>query len=122
MFKLKNFYLNVNQKMKLIEILLIVGSILAAFKIPSDMIWLFMIFILFSILYYIHIQQKKVGHLELTSIFVSASFVGIITYNFAVSVITAAPNYFDFWIIVTLIYYFLFTGLLYRVLTNKRNL
>ena len=75
------FQLDVSQRTKLIEILLIVGSIVAAFKIPTSMIWVFMLFVLFSVLYYILLIQKEKDFsslLSFISAFVSASFVGIV--------------------------------------------
>ena len=50
----RKFQLDTSQRTKLIEILLIVGSIVAAFKMPTKMIWLFMLFFFMfhSVLHY----------------------------------------------------------------------
>ena len=94
----RKFQLDTSQRTKLIEILLIVGSIVAAFKMPTKMIWLFMLFFLCSILYYI-IIQKETGDttptpfLAVISIVISASFVGIIVFNFALSLFEALSGF-----------------------------
>jgi len=87
------FQLDKSQKTKLIEILLIVGSIVAAFKIPASLIWIFMLFVLCSILYYIVIQKEgeNISFISIISAFISGSFVGIIIYNFAVSLMGMYP-------------------------------
>ena len=133
MWKTKfQFQLDISQRTKLIEILLIVGSIVAAFKIPTSMIWLFMLFVLFSILYYILLIQKEKDFsslLSLISAFVSASFVGIVIYNFAISLISTYLK--DFVItfgfalgvvfgvvlgVLIIIYYIFFTFIIYKAL------
>lgn len=85
------FQLDVSQRTKLIEILLIVGSIVAAFQISTNVIWFFMFFVLFAILYYIFLIQKENDVsplLSLLSCVVSASFVGIVIFNMASSLIS----------------------------------
>jgi hypothetical protein len=132
MWKTKfQFQLDISQRTKLIEILLIVGSIVAAFKIPTKMLWLFMLFVLLSILYYILIQKEKDFSklLDVTSIFVSASFVGIVIYNFAISLISMledfvitfgfAPGVVVLGVVLGVlisIYYVFFTFIIYKAL------
>lgn len=132
MWKTKfQFQLDISQRTKLIEILLIVGSIVAAFKIPTKMLWLFMLFVLLSILYYILIQKEKdfSNLLDVTSIFVSASFVGIVIYNFAISLISMledfvitsgfAPGVVVLGVVLGVlisIYYVFFTFIIYKAL------
>ena len=80
----RNFQLpNAGRRMQLIEILLIVGSIMAAFNKSPIIIALFMLFVLFSILYYIFVQKEKenFSYIGITSTIVSSSFVVIIIYN-----------------------------------------
>ena len=121
------FQLGVRQRTKLIEILLIVGSIVAAFKIPTRMVWLFMFFALFAILYYILIQKENDFSplLSLSSLLVSASFVGIVIFNMASSLISTYLKdiviTFRFVLgailgFVLCIYYVFFTYVIYRAL------
>jgi hypothetical protein len=53
------FTLDIPQKLKLIEILLIVGALLSALILPESLLIIFMFFIIFSIIYFVHIQQKN---------------------------------------------------------------
>ena len=122
--------LDIDQRTKLIEILLIVGSIIVAFKIPTSMIWLFMFFVLFSIVYYIlNLQEEKGPIMGTLSVAISASFVGIIIYNFAVSLISTYLK--DFIItfgvvsgvvlgivlgVISISYYVVFTFIIYKAL------
>jgi len=117
----RKFQLDTSQRTKLIEILLIVGSIVAAFKMPTKMIWLFMLFFLCSILYYI-IIQKETGDttptpfLAVISIVISASFVGIIVFNFALSLFEALSGFSLVIVALTIIYYIVFTIIIYKAL------
>ena len=109
--------LGIDQRTKLIEILLIVGSIIVAFKIPTSMIWLFMFFVLFSIVYYIlNLQEEKGPIMGTLSVAISAFFVGIISYNLGISLITGNPEYALIYEVLTIIYYFLFTFIIYKAL------
>ena len=120
----RKFQLDTSQRTKLIEILLIVGSIVAAFKMPTKMIWLFMLFFLCSILYYI-IIQKETGDttpppfLAVISIVISASFVGIIVFNFALSLFEALSGFSLVIVALTIIYYIVFTIIIYKALMGK---
>ena len=120
----RKFQLDTSQRTKLIEILLIVGSIVAAFKMPTKMIWLFMLFSLCSILYYI-IIQKETGDttptpfLAVISIVISASFVGIIVFNFALSLFEALSGFSLVIVALTIIYYIVFTIIIYKALMGK---
>jgi len=119
----RKFQLDTSQRTKLIEILLIVGSIVAAFKMPTKMIWLFMLFFC-SILYYI-IIQKETGDttptpfLAVISIVISASFVGIIVFNFALSLFEALSGFSLVIVALTIIYYIVFTIIIYKALMGK---
>ncbi len=98
------FYLHeISQKTKLIEILLIVGSLIVAFKTPEALYskyiglkdtavtMIFIFFALFSIMYYILIQKelnentKKI--INIISFFVAVSFSAIPSSILAISMV-----------------------------------
>src|SRR3989344_3732728 len=72
---MKTIYLDTNQKLKLIEILLIVGSILVAFN-PTTLSILFPLFLVFAITHYIGLQAK------IKSIITSYILSGLIAFCF----------------------------------------
>ena len=109
---MKHVCLSIAQKTKLIEILLIVGSIIAAFKLPINLIWMFILFVIFSILYYILIQNNllKKGLLSrLISFLVASLFSGVLIYHFVISL--AQQLYPPYKLLIYLIF-FMFYGLL----------
>lgn len=84
--------LNDSQRLHFLEILLIVGSILAAFKLPATMSWLFWIFVFCSLLYYVVLHETpkpKTKSSQLIPGLISASFAAVVVYNFGVSLIQA---------------------------------
>ena len=88
------------------------------------MIWLFMLFILCSILYYITIQKEEGDttsnpFLAIISIVISASFVGIIIFNFALSLFEAHPEFSPAIGVIICIYYVVFTIIIYKALIGK---
>ena len=112
-----------DQKVNLLEMLLIVGSIIAAFQLPSSMIWMFMFFAFMAILYYISLQageNLRTTYMKSVSILTSASFVGVLSFQFGVSVINTFPNYVIPFLILTFIYYVVFTGIIYEALTKEK--
>ncbi len=112
-----------SRKEKLIEILLIMGSILAAFNLPKDLIWLFMFFLLMSVMYFIYLKEPKMkkfnSFLLFISVLISFSFIGVVIYNFAISLIGSnPPQLASIDLILCMIYYIIFglilTAALYR--------
>ena len=102
---LKEVFENINlekkQKIKLIELLLLVGSILVAFKSQPDALgWVFMFFIFFSIVYYIFIQKdifKPNIIANLIPIMIAVTFSTILNVNLFVSfgkeIISLSPTF-----------------------------
>ena len=90
-FKETFFLEKYEQKAKLIELLIIIGALIFTFKIPEEINWIFLIFIGFSVPYFIIIQKEEDGikeYLELInflSIIVSVSFSSILAYSMAVA-------------------------------------
>ena len=92
-FKETFFLEKYEQKAKLIELLIIIGALIFAFKIPEEINWIFLIFIGFSVPYFIIIQKEEEEdgikeHVELInflSIIVSVSFSSILAYSMAVA-------------------------------------
>ena len=84
----KKEILNDSQKLKFIEILLLVGSIFAAFKIPQELIWLFMLFIFIGLVLYVAIQVgiKSIRWYNLFVYIASLCFSATYTYLFTISV------------------------------------
>ena len=95
------------QKLKFIEILLIVGAIISAFQLPLEMIWIFMLFVLFSLLYYIYLQRedKSIRVFNFFAVFVATYFSGIFTYLFSVSLLTVTIQYFPYTMVIPIVYY-----------------
>jgi hypothetical protein len=121
-----DIHLDKDKKIKLIELLLIVGAILAAFNLPPQHILLFMLFVLFSIWYYIEVQTGNETGLILTIIaaFVATSFVGIITYNIVICLIDSIYNVSNlisiiFVLIISIVYYLFFSYLIFIALTRN---
>lgn len=133
------FYLNdIAQKTKLIEILLIVGSLIVAFKTPEALYskyigikdtavtMIFIFFALFSIAYYILVQKEvnenTKGIINTTSFFVAVSFSAIPSSILAISMVknissfsTALISYF----LVVVVYLGLFTTIIWAALRVK---
>lgn len=108
------------QKLKFVEILLIVGSILSAFNLPLEMVWVFMLFILFSLLYYVYLQRndKNVKTFNYFAIFVSGYFSGVYTYLFSVSLLTVTIHYYPYTVSIPILYYSVLTWTFYKVLSK----
>ena len=88
----ETFYLEkYEQKAKLIELLIIIGALIFAFKIPEEINWIFLIFIGFSVPYFIIIQKEKdkikeyMILINFLSVIVSVSFSSILAYSMAVA-------------------------------------
>ena len=115
------FYLTPTQKIKLIEILLIVGAILAGFKLTDRLFYFFMLFVLVSIVYFIQIQGKIRNKISLFifSGLISFSFVGIVSYNFFIALYNNTVND-GFTIFLYLVYFVLFSIILFFTLYNEK--
>ena len=118
---LYSFYLTPTQKIKLIEILLIVGAILAGFKLTDRLFYFFMLFVLVSIVYFIQIQGKIRNKISLFifSGLISFSFVGIVSYNFFIALYNNTVND-GFTIFLYLVYFVLFSIILFFTLYNEK--
>lgn len=78
------------QKMQLVELLLLVGTLSATFNLMKEWIWFYMLFALTSIVYFIVIQKLNRGNKEKTitswlSFFIAVLFSGLISGNFFIS-------------------------------------
>ncbi len=60
-----NFYLdklkleNSEKKLRLIELLLLIGTLSATFNLPKEWTWIYMLFLLLSIVYFVLIQKES---------------------------------------------------------------
>ncbi len=110
--------LDKDQKLKLIELLLIIGTLSATFNLAKDWIWLYMLFALTSIIYFIIIQkdfQNKI-FIYIIAIFISTIFSGIITGNLFVTIVKD-PHVPPFiYLILFIIYYIVFSVIIFLAL------
>jgi len=114
---LEKFNLDIEGQKKLIEILLIVGSILVALKLPDSMIWIFMLFVLMAILYYI--TAKKISKPDrLLPLAVSCTFTGIVTGILFINVNTPISLLYIKMILFG-IYYVVFTLIIWAALIRR---
>jgi hypothetical protein len=114
---LDRFNLDTEGQKKLIELLIITGSILVALKLPDSMIWLFMLFLLMAIFYFITIK-KDFKRNRLLPLFVSCSFTGIVTTILFMNM--NIPFFFPYLkIIMFSIYYVTFTIIIWVALIKR---
>lgn len=119
----QELYLDRKQKLKLVELLLIVGSLMTAFQLPTDLRWMFPIFALFSILYHISIESKKEQVLSMSAVMISISFTGIITYNLGIGIWALTPQIGILYVstaLVIMAYYLFFAYLIYTALAKNK--
>ena len=114
-----------SEKLKLIELLLIIGSILIAFKEqPENMIDIFMIYLFFSIIYYIFIHNLKLDtgynwFFNLIPLIIAASFSIMLNVNLFLSVGANALSKFPtFMAALYMLYYVVFSFIIYAALAN----
>ncbi len=119
----KQFIFKKAQKIKLIEILLIVGSLIAAFKLPTNMVWVFMLFAICSIIYYIFIQTpiRKHSIMMPLSACVSFTFVAIVTSHLIVSLIESSPQEYALLNIIIGISYYAVLGPLLTIILARNE-
>ncbi len=116
-------YLTNAKKERLIEFLLIVGSIVATLNLPARMHWVFMLFITGSVLYYVLLQVPKISlhSMILISVIISFSFTYILMHNYFVSLANANLNKeFTMMDWLTIIYFLIFSILLAKVLYRRK--
>lgn len=114
--------LTTEQKKKLIEILLLVGAILAAFNLPAGMIWIFMLFAIFSVIYYILLSNGKIQKPEfksagyIFSIIIATAFAGVVTYTLAINAVKGSPKYGILMLFMAAVYYIAFAYCIHKAL------
>lgn len=133
------FYLNdIAQKTKLIEILLIVGSLIVAFKTPESLYskyigmkdtavtMIFIFFALFSITYYILVQkevnEKTKKIINIASFFVAISFSAIPSSILAISMVKSISSFSAAllsYFLVVVVYMGLFSTVIWAALRVK---
>jgi hypothetical protein len=114
---LEKFNLDIEGQKKLIEILLIIGSIIVALKLPDSMIWIFMLFVLMAILYYITAKNNSKPD-RLLPLAVSCTFTGIVTTILFMNVNT--PIFLLYIkLIMFAIYYVVFTLIIWVALIRR---
>lgn len=115
-------------KLKLIEILLIVGSILVAFKfLPDSMVWIFLLFVVVAIALFIKLKKgsKKNFYYNLNVAIASMCFSGTLSFELAYSLgiaINSIPGAIQITDtvflaqIIAILYYVLIAYILYSAL------
>jgi len=129
-FKEAFFLEEYEQKAKLIELLIIIGTLIFAFKIPEELNFPFLIFLSFSILYFIVIQKKEdaiqeyVTQINVLAVIVSASFSGILAYSMGVagtnniSILSLKIGSF---VVMYVVYSLFFTAIIWSALSAKNT-
>lgn len=120
-------------KIKLLELLLIIGSILVAFKfLPDNMVWIFLLFVVSAIALFIKLTQgsKKNKYYNGCVAFASFCFSGTLVFELAYSVgatIGSIPGILQITDtiliarIIAVVYYFLIAFILYSALKWKKE-
>ena len=111
------------EKLKLIELLLIVGSILIAFKAqPYNITIIFMIYLVASIIYYIFIQSLtlelnggKNYLFNLIPLFIAVIFSTILNVNIFLNTFSQFPTFST---ILYILYFIMFSFIIYAALAN----
>ena len=113
------FTLNDNDKASLIEILLIVGTLLTALELPLDVIWIFMLFVICSLVYFVSIKSKEKDKslINLMALLSSLLFSAIVGYElgFGFGVIVGV-KYVIFAQILFILYFIALFVILYKAL------
>jgi hypothetical protein len=131
MFYWKRFNLtNDEDKIKLLEVLLVVGSILVALKFLTDsIVFLFLLFVVVAIVLYIKLKKgtPKTKHHNVTVLMASATFSGTLAVELGLSFVAAfntstiLSNILNTGILATIlafIYYSVITFFLYGALKD----
>ncbi len=125
--KIEAINLKQPEKLKLIEMLLIVGSIITAFKAqPDNMATIFMLFLMGSIIYYIYIQSATLqsnsayNHfINLIPLFIAAAFSTILNVNLFMSIyINVFSEFPKITTVLYILYYVTFSFIIYAALAN----
>jgi len=105
-----------DQRLQLIQLLLLIGALLAAFNLVKDWIWLYSFFALFSIIYFIIIQKPihsegQKHSISLVSFIIALFFSGVLTGNIFISIPKAlilSPFWAWLYALVTLLFFVLY--------------
>jgi len=119
----RKFELSIDDKKKIIQVLLIVSAIISAFKIPDEIIWIFMLFILFSLIYYVFLFSDKIREniqtMNFITVFVSSLFSLNFTLIFTISYIKYVKGDLISAYLIAYTYYFGLTYIMYKILSFK---
>jgi hypothetical protein len=127
----KNYVLAFKQKQHLAEVLLLVGTLLAVFELPSTLVWIFMFFVIFSVMYITYsmvssqLDRKDARIVDFFALISSLTFSGVVTFHFAVSFgisISSLPHSIDITLIIFFGYFAVLSYVLYRALAVGRTL
>ncbi len=129
--RLNIFYLEKNeQKLQLIELLLLIGTLYSAFNLEKGWIWLYVLFTLVSVLYFITIQKTyhsktQLKYISLISFLVAILFSALLSGNLFICLPRAelSPSlslvYAIIILILFIIYYICISMILWIALKKK---
>ena len=114
--KLLKIYLNKEHKKRFLEMLLIVGSILAALNPNGVVLVIFLMFIIVSIAYYatLFISTKEKKGFKFVPFFISVTFSGTVVGLFGQSLKQLTSQY-----LIIIFYWLALTFLVYRILGSE---
>lgn len=127
---LEEFFKDINldnkQKIKLIELMLLISSILTAFKLPDNLIEAFMLFLLFSIFYWIILQKDVIRTINSISTVLKYLLPPIISFFFvfilfSVKFINPSASITTISDILFIIYYIAFFSVIWIALSPDFN-
>lgn len=125
MIKGRKFEQQINEKKQLVQILLLISAVISALKIEENLIWSFLLFILFLLVYYASLNSSKlkkkirtINYLaSFSSAFFSINFAFIFTNSFSKF---SNLGFYDY-LIMWFVYYFGMVYVLNKILTFKEE-
>lgn len=113
--KINLIKLNKKQKIDFIKLILLIGSLIAALQIKEEQVYILMIFVLVSIVYFIVIQKKNLDKkdkilINFMAAIISPSFIGIIVIKLLTSLLKLDKSENIFYIVTVAILMFIYLG------------
>lgn len=119
MVRVKGF-LAKDHKIKLVEVLLVISTLLAAFEIPASSLWVFFIFLVLSIIYIVLLSAgvRSGAAMHVLSAGIAAGFSGTLVIGFGIRLIAASP-FPVFAAALMIVYYLVLTAFLWAALYRR---
>lgn len=122
------------QKIQLVQLLLLIGTLLAAFNLVKDWVWMYPFFALFSIIYFIVIQKPihskgQKDAISIISFVIATFFSGLLNGNLFISIPKASISspiiillYVLAILVLFILYFIFFTFILWFALKKDQNI